>query len=68
MRALCPNLTEERLDCGHWMAQETSRVKRHTQALADRRCRLSRLNAKSLAQREQMVGNITLAQGGSGST
>ena len=22
MRALCPNLTEERLDCGHWMAQE----------------------------------------------
>ena len=22
MRALCPNLTEERLACGHWMAQE----------------------------------------------
>ena len=22
MRELCINLTEERIDCGHWMAQE----------------------------------------------
>jgi soluble epoxide hydrolase/lipid-phosphate phosphatase len=22
MRELCKNLTEERIDCGHWMAQE----------------------------------------------